>query len=68
MIFQIISIVLYTICLILLWRNIKVSEQQISSFSIYLIAVFATVMHVIALYQIMYSHGEIIISIGAAIS
>ncbi len=68
MIFEIITIGSYAICLISLWRNIKVSEQQTFSCKIYLIAAIAVCMHLITLYQIMYSHREIIISIGSAIS
>ena len=68
MVFQFLCIVLYAVCLFLLWRNIRVLEQRTPPYGIFLIATAAIAMHAIALYEIMHVGEDIIISIGATIS
>lgn len=68
MIFQFLCIGLYAICLILLWRNVRVLEQQLPPYRIYLVAAMAVAMHAIALFDVMHVRGDVVISIGTTIS
>ena len=68
MIFQFLCIGLYAMCLILLWRNVRILEPKIPLNRIYLIATTAVTMHAIALFEVMHTHGDIIVSIGTTIS
>ncbi|MYB35304.1 MAG: hypothetical protein F4X92_09360 [Gammaproteobacteria bacterium] len=68
MIFQFLCIGLYAVSLILLWRSVKVLEQQIPPYRIYLVATIAVAMHAISLFEVMHVRGDILISIGTTIS